>query len=100
MKFNEEQRNFTERIFAIQSSATQVRREFLHHYGIKGGRKRSQFTAKDFERVDHLFDITGSVHETPKKRPRTKRTRENAEKLKVMLNDKQQFSVRNILRLS
>ena len=25
-----------------------------------------------------------------------KRTRENAEKLKVMLNDKQQFSVRNI----
>ena len=31
-----------------------------------------------------------------KKRPRTKRTRENAEKLKVILNDKQQFSVRNI----
>ena len=50
------------RIFAIQSSATQVRREFLHHYGIKGGRKRSQFTAKDFERLNHHFDITGSVH--------------------------------------
>ena len=47
--------------------ATQVRREFLHHYGIKGGRKRSQFTAKDFERVNYNFDITGSVHETPKK---------------------------------
>ena len=29
-----------------------------------------------------------------KKRPRTKRIRENAEKLKVMLNDKQQFSVK------
>ena len=55
-----------------------------------------QFTAEDFERVSHHFDMTGSVHETPKKRPRTKRTRENAEKLKVMLNDKQQFSVRNI----
>ena len=45
-KFNEEQRKFIVRIFAIQSSATQVRREFLHQYGIKGGRKRSQFTAK------------------------------------------------------
>ena len=33
------------------------------------------------------------------KHPRTKRTRENAEKLKVMLNDKQQFSVRNIAPL-
>ena len=83
-------------MFAIQSSATKVRREFLHHYGIKGGRKRSQFTAKDFERVNNHFDITGSVHETPKKRPRTKRTRENAETLQVMLDDKQQFSVRNI----
>ena len=98
--FNEEQRKFIVRIFAIQSSATQIRREFLHHYGIKGGRKRSQFTAKDFESVNHHFDITGSVHETlpppQKKRLRTKRTRENAEKLKVMLNDKQQFSVRTI----
>ena len=85
-KFNEEQRKFIVRIFSTQSSATQVRREFLHHYGIKGGRKRSQFTAKDFERVNRHLDITGSVYETPKSRPRMKRTRENAEKLKVMLN--------------
>ena len=65
-KFNEEQQKFIVRIFAIHSSATQVRREFLHHYGIKSGRKRSQFTAKDFERDNHHFDTTGSVHETPK----------------------------------
>ena len=42
-KFNEEQRKFIVRIFATQSSATQVRREFLHYYEIKGRRKRSQF---------------------------------------------------------
>ena len=48
------------------NSATQVRREFLHYYEIKGGRKISQFTAKVFERVDHHFDITESDHETPK----------------------------------
>ena len=47
-KFNEEQQKFIARIFAIQNSATQVRRVFLHHYGFKGGRKRSQFTAKDY----------------------------------------------------
>ena len=62
-------------IFAIQSSATQVRREFLHHYGIKGEKKRTQFTAKDFDRVNRHFNIRGSVHETLKKHPRTKRTR-------------------------
>ena len=35
-KFNEEQRKFIVRIFAIQRSATQIRQEFLHHYGFKG----------------------------------------------------------------
>ena len=79
-KFNEEQRKFIVRIFAIQSSATQVRREFLHHYGTKGGRKRSPSTAKDFERVNHHSDITGSVHETSKnvrERKELEKTRKN-----------------------
>ena len=42
--------------------------------------EKGRFTAKDFERVNHHFDLTGSVHETPKKRRKMKRTRENAEK--------------------
>ena len=79
-KFNEEQRKFIVRIFAIENSATQVRQEFLHHYGIKGGRKRSQFTAKDFERVNHHFDIIGSVHET------LKNVRERKEPEKTLKN--------------
>ena len=60
-KFNEEMKKFIVKAFGKNNSPTKVRLEFLHHYEIKNGRKRSEFKLYDFIRVNKQFEKSGSV---------------------------------------
>lgn len=93
-KFNEEMKKFIVKAFGRNNSPTKVRLEFLHHYEIENGRKRSEFKLYDFIRVNQQFEKAGSVLKTPQKRSRTKRSAENLEKLQELLNGEESFSVR------
>ena len=94
-KFSVEQKKFIVKSFARNNSATQVRREFLLANQIHG-RKRDHYLLKDFSRVNDHFEKDGSILKTPVKRQKTKRTHENLQKIQEMLEEKVQFSVRNV----
>ena len=94
-KFTAEQKKFIVKSFARNTFATQVSRKFLFANEIQG-RKRDQNHLKDFSRVNDYFEKNGSVLETPVKRAKTKRTNENLQKIQDMLEEKVQFSVRNV----
>ena len=59
-KFTTEQKKFSVKSFARNTSATQVRREFLLANEIRG-RKRDQYHLKDFSRVNDHFEKNGSI---------------------------------------
>ena len=65
-KFTAEQKKFIVKSFARNTSATQVRREFLLANEIQG-RKRDQYHLKDFSRVNDHFEKNGSILKTPVK---------------------------------
>ena len=62
-KFTAEQKKFIVKSFARNTSATQVRREFLLANEIQG-RKRDQYHLKDFSRVNDHFQKNGSILKT------------------------------------
>ena len=94
-KFTAEQKKLIVKSFARNTSATQVRREFLLANEIQG-RKRDQYHLKDFSRVNDHFEKNGSILKTPVKCTKTKRTNENLQKIQDMLEKKERFSVRNV----
>ena len=92
-KFDEEMKKFIAKAFGRNNSPSKVWLEFLHHYEIKNGRKRSEFKLHDFIRVKQQFEKS---EKTTQKCSRSKRSAENVEKLQELLDGEESISVRNV----
>ena len=85
--FTEEEKRFIVKSFGRNPSPTKVRQDFLHHYNVQKGRKRDEYRPYHFARVNKELEKTGSVTKKPKKRCCSKRTPENIDRVKTLLND-------------
>lgn len=92
--FSIEEKIFIVRAFGKNSSPTKVRRDFLRHYNVQKGRKQTHYKLEQFIRVKEEFEKSGSVVKKAKNRPCTKRTAENLNELKNMMDEGSLVSLR------
>ena len=82
------------RAFGRNPSPTKVRHDFLRHFNIMKGRKRTHYKLHQFTRVNQEFERRGSVDKKPRKRTCTKRTAETLEQVEKMMVEENLTSLR------